>query len=210
MEKFHSQSSRWWDWAAIGLLLLLLHTLASRLLATSWTPFLNLIQAFTSMGFVIGAALAYSRFHRSTVRWLTFFYMLVLLPLIWTLVIDQDTSLEEQLLSVAGRLFFSTSDFLARRPVEDPLFFVAVMSVAFWITSSLSSFTLVRNQDYLGAILPGAIGLIIIQNYDHTIPGRLWFLAFFAFLALLLLGRLQFLQNKQSWRERRIFLSPDT
>jgi transglutaminase-like putative cysteine protease len=37
----------------------------------------------------------------------------------------------------------------------------------------------------------------------------LWFLAFFAFIALLLLGRLQFLQNKRSWRARRIFVSPD-
>jgi hypothetical protein len=93
--------------------------------------------------------------------------------------------------------------------VDDPLFFVAVMSIAFWIISSWAGFTLVRNQDYLGAVLPAAIGIIIIQNYDHGIPGRLWFLAFFAFIALLLLGRLHFLQNKQSWRERRIFLSPD-
>jgi hypothetical protein len=167
------------------------------------------MQTFTSMGFIIGAGLAYSRFHRSTVRWLTFFYMLLLLPLIWTLVIDQDTSLEEQLLSVAGRLFFSTSDFLARRPVEDPLFFVAIMSIAFWIISSWSGFTLVRNQNYLGAVLPSAIGLLIIQNYDNVNTSRLWFLAFFAFVALLLLGRLQFLQNKLSWLQRRVFLSPD-
>jgi transglutaminase-like putative cysteine protease len=209
MEKLHSEQSRWWDWAAIGLLLLLLQTLASRLLATSWTPFLNLIQTFTTMGLIIGAALGYSRFPRSTVRWLTFFYMLLLLPLMWTLVIDQDTSLEEQLLSVAGRLFFSTSDFMARRPVEDPLFFVAIMSIAFWIISSWSSFTLVRNQNYLGAVLPSAIGLLIIQNYDNVNTSRLWFLAFFAFVALLLLGRLQFLQNKLSWLQRRVFVSPD-
>ncbi len=58
-------------------------------------------------------------------------------------------------------------------------------------------------------MLPAAIGLIIIQNYDNGIAGRLWFLAFFAFIALLLLGRLQYLQNKNSWRARRIFLSPD-
>jgi transglutaminase-like putative cysteine protease len=209
MEKLSSQVSRWWDWGAIGLLLLLLHTLVSRLVATSWTPFLNLIQSFTSIAFVIGAALGYSRFHRGTARWLTFFYMLLMLPLIWTLVIDQDTSLEEQLLSVGGRLFFSTSDFLARRPVEDPLFFVAVMSIAFWIISSWSAFALVRNQNYLGAVLPAAIGLLIIQNYDNVNASRLWFLAFFAFIALLLLGRLQFLQNKLSWLQRRIFLSPD-
>jgi len=187
MENLHSQQSRWWDWAAVGLLLLLLQTTASRLLATTWTPFLYLVQTFTSLGFVIGTALGYSKFQRHTARWLTFFYMLILLPLQWTLVIDQDTSLEEQLFSVAGRLFFSTSNFVARRPVDDPLFFVAVMSIAFWIMSSWAGFTLVRNQNYLGAVLPAAISLLIIQNYDNASAGRLLFLALFAFLALLLL-----------------------
>ena len=210
MEKLHVPQSRWWDWAALGLLFVLLQTVASRLVATTWTPFLYLIQTFTYMGFVIGAVLGYSTFQRRTVRWLTFFYMIILLPLQWTLVIDQNASLEEQFASVGGRLFFSISDFLARRPVEDPLFFVALMSIVFWVISSWAGFTLVRNQNYLGAILPAAIGLIIIQNYDSAVAGRLWFLAFFAFVALLLLGRMQFLQNKQSWRERRIFLSPDT
>ena len=209
MEKLYVPQSRWWDWAAIGLHFILLQTVASRLVATTWTPFLYLTQTFTYMGFVIGTALGYSTFQRRTVRWLTFFYILVLLPLQWTLVIDQHASLEEQFASVGGRLFFATADFFARQPVEDPIFFVALMSIAFWIISSWAGFTLVRNQNYLGAILPAAIGLIIIQNYDSVAPGRLWFLALFAFIALLLLGRLQFLQNKQSWRERRIFLSPD-
>ena len=208
MEKSPSQP-RWWDWAAIGLHFVLLQTVASRLVSTTWTPFLYLIQTFTYMGFVVGTTLGYSTFHRRTVRWLTFFYMILILPLQWTLVIDQHASLEEQFSSVAGRLFFSLSDFFARRPVEDPLFFVALMSIAFWIISSWAGFLLVRNQNYLGAVIPSAIGLIIIQNYDSGAPGRLWFLAFFAFIALLLLGRLQFLQNKQSWRERRIFVSPD-
>ena len=210
MEKHQISQSRWWDWAAVGLHFLLLETVATRLVATSWTPFLYLVQTFTYMGFVIGTALGYSTFQRRMVRLITFFYMIVLLPLQWTLVIDQNTSLEEQLASVAGRLFFSIGDFFARRPVEDPLFFVALMSIALWIISSWAGFTLVRSQNYLGAVLPAAIGLIIIHNYDSSIASRLWFLALFAFLALLLLGRLQFLQNKQSWRERRIFVSPDT
>jgi len=209
MEKLHIQHSRWWDWAAVGLLFVLLQTVASRLVATTWTPFLYLIQTFTYMGFIVGTALGYSQFRRGTVRWLTFIYMLIMVPLQWTLVIDQQTSLEEQFASVAGRLYFSTSDFFARKPVEDPIFFVALMSITFWIISSWAAFTLVRNQNYLGSVLPAAIGLIIIQNYENSIPGRLWFLAFFAFIALLLLGRLQYLQNKSSWRERRIFLSPD-
>ncbi|HEX5943603.1 MAG TPA: transglutaminase-like domain-containing protein [Anaerolineales bacterium] len=209
MEKLHVPQSRWWDWAAVALLFVLLQTVASRLVATAWTPFLYLTQTFTYIGFVIGTALGYSTFHRRTVRLLNFVYMLIMVPLQWTLIIDQNASLEEQFASVGGRLYFSTSDFLTRQPVQDPIFFVALMSITFWIISSWAGFTLVRNQNYLGAILPAAIGLLIIQNYDGRVAGRLWFLAFFAFIALLLLGRLQFLQNKISWRQRRIFLSPD-
>jgi transglutaminase-like putative cysteine protease len=209
MEKSPSQQSRWWDWAAVSLLFFLLQTVASRLVATNWTPFLYLIQTFTYMGFVVGTALGYSVFQRRTVRWLTFFYMIILLPLEWTLIIDQQASLEEQFASVFGRLYFTTSEFVTRNPVDDPIFFVAIMSITFWIISSWAGFTLVRNQNYLGAVLPSAIGLLVIQNYDHSNASRLWFLAFFAFIALLLLGRLQFLQNKLSWRARRIFLSPD-
>jgi transglutaminase-like putative cysteine protease len=209
MEKLYVPQSRWWDWAAVGLHFLLLLTVASRLVATTWTPFLYLIQTFTYMGFVVGTALGYSTFQRRTVRWLTFFYMIIMLPLHWTLVIDQHASLEEQFASVGGRLFFAIVEFFARQPIDDPLFFVALMSIAFWIISSWAGFTLVRNQNYLGAVLPAAIGLIVIQNYDSGVAGRLWFLAFFAFIALLLLGRLQFLQHKLSWRARHIFVSPD-
>ena len=209
MEKSRVPQSHWWDWPAIGLQFMLLQTVASRLVTTAWTPFLSLTQTFTVLGFVIGVALGYSTLPRRTTRWLNIFYLLLLVPLQLTVIIDQNTSLEEQLLSVAGRLFFSTSNFATRQPVDDPLFFVAIMSIVFWVISSLSSFALVRNQDYLGAVLPAAIGLLIIQNYDRTITSRLWFLAFFGFIALLLLGRLHFLENKQLWRERRIFLSPD-
>jgi transglutaminase-like putative cysteine protease len=200
---------RWWDWASLGLLFLILETVASRLVATTWTPFLYLTQTVSYIAFIVGAALGYSRFPRRIAQWLSVFYMLLMLPLQWTLTIDQNTSLEEQLSSVGGRLFFSTTDFFARRPVNDPLFFVVIMTVVFWFISSWAAFTLVRNQNYLEAVLPPTIGLLIIQNYDRAIPSRLWFMAIVGFLALLLLGRLHFLQNRESWRERRIFLSPD-
>lgn len=208
MEK-SSVQSRWWDWPAIALLFILLQTVAARLVSTSWTPFLYLTQTCTYIGFVVGAALGYSQFQRRTVRWLTFFYMLIMLPLQWTLVIDQQVSLEEQLGSVAGRLFFSVSDFFAQRPVEDPFFFVAIMTITFWVISSSAGFQLTRRQNYLAAVLPAAIGLLVIQSYDNSVQGRVWILAFFAFIVLLLLGRLNFLQNQKSWRERRVFLSPD-
>ena len=150
------------------------------------------------MGAAIGLSLGYSQFQRRTARWISFFYMIIMLPLQWMLVIDQEVSLEEQLLSVGGRLLFSISEFFSRRPVEDPLFFIACMSIAFWIISASAGFTLLRQQNFLRVVLPSAVGMLIIQNYDNVAGGRLWFLAFFVFIALFLLGRLNFLQDQKT------------
>ena len=204
-----SRTLRWWDWSSIFLLFLLLETVASRLVTTNWTPFLFLGQTLTYFGFLIGTALGYTRYSPRTARWVSFLYMIIMLPLQWTLVIDQSASLEEQLLSVVGRLVYSFSEFFARRPVEDPLFFIALVTFAFWIIGSSAGFRLTRDQNYLMAVVPSAIALLVIQSYDNSVPGRIWIMAFYALTALLLLGRLNNLENKKSWRERRIFLSPD-
>ncbi|HMD81742.1 MAG TPA: hypothetical protein VKE92_10570, partial [Anaerolineales bacterium] len=79
MEK-SSEQSRWWDWPAILLLFLLLQTVAARLVATDWVPDLSLIQLFATMGVAIGLALGYSQFQRRTARWISFFYMIIMLP----------------------------------------------------------------------------------------------------------------------------------
>jgi transglutaminase-like putative cysteine protease len=205
--KNSSDASRWWDWSAVALLFVLLQVLASRLVSTSWTPYLYQTQVFASQGVVIGLILGYSRFQRRSARWLSFLYMLLLLPLQWTSIIDQRVSLEEQFASVWGRLSFSVTELIAQRPVEDPIFFVAIMSIVFWIISASAGYSLTRHQNYLRAVIPSAIGMLVIQQYD--LPGRVWVLAFYTFIALLLLGRLNFLQNKASWQTRRVFFSTE-
>lgn len=199
----------WWDWASIVLLYLLLQTVASRLVITTWTQYLYLVQGVASMGFVIGTVGGYSNLPRRTVRWLSFFYLIILLPLQWTRVIDQQVALEEQLISVLGRLLFSFSEFFSRRPVEDPLFFIAIMCVAFWVLSASAGFHLTRHQNFLASAIPSAIGILVIQNYDNGVAVRVWSLAFFVLFALLLLGRLNFLGQQKQWREKRVFLSPE-
>ena len=208
MEKISTRSG-WWDWPSVILLFILLQTTAARLVATNWTPNLPLIELFTFLGTIVGLSLGFSHFPRKTARWISFFYMLVLIPLQWTLVIDQEASLEEQLASVAGRLFHSLGEFFARRPVEDPLFFIACMSIVYWLISASAAFQLTRHQNFLRIVTPSAIGILIIQNYDNIGTGRLWFLAFFVFIALFLLGRLNFLQDQKHWRQQRVFLSPE-
>ncbi|HEU0294760.1 MAG TPA: transglutaminaseTgpA domain-containing protein [Anaerolineales bacterium] len=208
MKKSHVQLY-WWDWPSITLLFILIYTLASRLLITDWTKYLNFTQISATFGLVIGLALGYSQFQPRIARWISFGYMVMMLPIIWIRVIDEQVAVDERLLSVGGRLLFSFGEFFARRPVEDPLFFVAIMSVAFWVISASAAFNLTRHQNFLAIVLPSAIGMLVIQNYDNLFSSRLWFLAFFIFIALCLLGRLNFLQKQQQWRERRVFLSPE-
>lgn len=199
----------WWDWISIAILFIIVETSASRLVTTNWTTFLFLGQTVAYIGFTVGTALGYTRFPPRLSRWISFLYMIIFLPLQWTLVIDQTVSLEEQFLSVGGRLFVSYSDLFARRPVEDPIFFITVITLGFWIIGASAGFQLVRKQNYLAAVVPSAVALLMIQSYDNSREGRILIIAFFAFMALLLLGRLQHLTNRQSWRERHIFLSPD-
>ena len=208
MEK-SSEPTRWWDWPAIGLLFMLLQLVAARLVATDWTDRLGMLQFITTMAYFIGLALGYSQFRPRTARWLSFFYMIVLLPLQWTTIFDKDIAIEERLLSVGGRLIFSTGEFFARKPVEDPLFFLAAMSIAFWAISASAGFRLTREQHFLAVVLPAATGLLILQHYDNRIAGRLWFLGAFFFGALFLLGRLNFLRDKKHWQQKRVFLSPE-
>ena len=208
MKKSHPQPY-WWDWPAVTLLFILLHVLASRLVTTEWTSNLSFIQTSTSMGIVIGLALGYSQFKRKTAHWISFGYLVIMLPLIWTRVINEQVELDERLLSVAGRLLYSISEFFSRRPVDDPLFFVAIMCVTFWVISASAGFSLTRHQNFLATVIPSAIGILVIQHYDNVASGRVWFLAFFTFIALFLLGRLNFLEDQKHWRDKRVFLSPE-
>lgn len=203
-------SSRWWDWASIVLLFFLVETAASRLVSTNWTKFLYLGQTAAYIGFTVGAALGYSRFSKRASRWISFLYMLLYLPLLWTLLVDQKASLEEQFLKMGGRVAAAYADFLAGRPVDDAIFFISLITLGFWMIGASAAFQLVRRQHYLAAVMPSAVVLLVIQSYDNFQQGRIWFIAFFFLLALFLLGRLTFLANRASWRERRIFLSPDT
>ncbi|MFN8405725.1 MAG: hypothetical protein U0V48_19545, partial [Anaerolineales bacterium] len=202
-------SVHWWDWTSVVLLLLLLETLAARLIATEWTPSLWLIRGFTWMGAIIGLSLGYSTIPQRRARWLSFFYMLFMLPLQWTTIIKGPVALEEKLSSVGGRILFSFSELFARRPVEDPLFFIAIMSVIFWVLSASAGYQLTRRQNFIAAAVPSMFGILIIQNYDNITRGRIWVIAFFIMLALLLLGRMNFLREQKRWKDKHIFLSPE-
>ena len=195
---------RRWDWPSTALLVFMLQVATARLVVTSWTDFLFFSQTLAALGLFLGLALGYSYFKRKTVILLTLGYSVILIPWQFTLAIE-DALLSERLASVGGRLFFALTQFFQREPVEDGLLFVAFIATLAWFLSLASGYWWTRHENYLAATLPGGVFILVIHLYDQFFSSRIWILAIYIFLALLLLGRLYYLKNREAWHERRVF-----
>ena len=199
-----SSSARHWDWPSAILLMFMLQVATARLVVTRWTDFLFFSQTLAALGLFLGLALGYSYFQRRTVVLLALGYSIMLIPWQLTLAIE-DVLLSERLASVGGRLLFSIGQFLHQEPVDDGLLFVAFISIVAWLVSLVSGYWWTRHQNYLVAVLPGGVFTLVIHLYDQFFTSRIWIFAIYLFLAILLLGQLYYLKNRESWRERRVF-----
>ncbi len=204
------KSSRFWDAPTAALLLLLIQIPALRLVITDWTIYLYFSQTLAFFGAVIGLALGVSRFQSRSAFWLGAAYSLAVIPLQLIGAVEIEAPLLEKLGIVIGRLFFSLDQFIVQKPVDDPLFFVALISVAFWMLALTSGYWLTRQGNVLAALTLAGLATLIIQAYDSFFPSRLWLMAGFSFIALLMLGRIHFVREKEGWNLRRVFLSPDS
>lgn len=202
-------TSRRWNWPSVVLLLLMLQVATARLVITRWTEFLFFAQTLSALGLFLGLALGYSHFKRRAVILFTIAYSVILVPWQLTLAID-DELLSARLASVGGRLYFALVQFFQREPVQDGLLFVAFISLLVWFLSIASGYWWTRHENYLAAVLPGGIFILVIHLYDQFFGSRIWLLAVYLLLAMLLLGHQYYLKNRESWRERRIFMMQES
>jgi transglutaminase-like putative cysteine protease len=190
-------------------LFFLLQAAAARLVMTDWAPYLYFTQTLGALGVILGLALGVSSFGRRGVRRLAVLYSLVILPWQMTLAVEAQSSFADRLASIGGRLWFSTVQFVTRQPVEDAIFFVAFVSLVFWVVSVAAGYALARHENYLAAVLPGGLITVLVQVYDFYIPVRVWGFALYAFLALILLGRLYLNHNRLIWHQKRMFVTTE-
>lgn len=197
------------DWLSALLILTAILTASARLVATDWTPFLYFTETMALLGALLGLALGISRFSRRAVGWLGFAYTVVLLPWQMTASTGRGLPLAERLVVLGERLGAALALLFQRKPVEDTILFLAFVTLGFWLVGLLSGYHLTRHGNYPAAVLPAGAAIVIVQLYDTVSPPRLWFLAVYMFISLLLLGRMNFLNNRAAWAKRRIFQMPD-
>jgi transglutaminase-like putative cysteine protease len=193
-----------WDWMSIILLVFMLQAAAARLVLTDWTEFLIFAQSLATLGTILGIALGYSIFQRRTLWILILGYSLTLIPWQMTVAIKAEI-LSEKLISVGGRFWNVIQAIVRNEPVLDGLPFVIFISTVLWALGIASGYWYIRHNNFLAGALPGLVFLLIIHQYDPYFPRRNWLLGAYLLLGLMLLGRYYYLQNRESWRERRVF-----
>jgi transglutaminase-like putative cysteine protease len=206
MEK---SAARKLDWISAGLLFLLLQVASARLVTTDWAPFLYWTETMAGVATVLGLALGSSRFRRGAVVALAAGYTAVILP--WQLTVSSSgDELLDRLTQVGGILAVSFSQFLHRQPVKDTLFFLFFVCLAFWLIGLAAGYWLARHGRVLGSIAVAGAALLFIQAYGNYQRLGSWWLALYVLLAVLLAGRMHFVQQKQEWARDRVFVSEES
>jgi transglutaminase-like putative cysteine protease/drug/metabolite transporter superfamily protein YnfA len=115
----------------------------------------------------------------------------------------------ERVFSMVGRVSLVIQDILARRDVQDNLFFLLMMAILFWIFGVYAGFQLVRNGSVWKAVLPAGLILLIFHIFDALIESRDWYIPVYIFLSLMLLARVHFLKQRRKWEDKRTHIPSD-
>ncbi len=200
---------RAWDWPIVVLVALLVYVSAARLSITGWATGLVKVEMVSILGTLLGLSLGVSQFRKAALRWLFAGYSVMILPWVLGGMIQGERAIFGQLASLAGRLVATNVSFWRGEPVTDSLFFVTTMCILFWFIAAFSGYQVLRHSSALGGIIPATLPLLVAQYYDSSETGRIWIMGFFFLLAILLVGRLNFIENRKRWQKKHIFVGDE-
>jgi transglutaminase-like putative cysteine protease len=203
------QPERFWDLQSAALVVVLVQIAALRLEFTDWTPFLSVSQTLGLLGVLLGLALGYTVLYPRTVRGFGLAYGLIVIPAQLVMLVERTDKLYFDLDVILFRLYNSVDLLFQSQPVYDPLFFITIVSIGFWCIGLSAGYQLTRHQNFLAITLPAGVVMLVVQVYDAWASLRVWLLAVYIFIALVLLGRLYFFQNKIGWKAKHVFFTSD-
>lgn len=201
---------RQWDWYAVFLLLTMVSTAAVRLSVTDWTSGIGYVEMVATLGVILGVTLGYSQFGRRSVWWLALSFTVIVIPWQMAHVVTGETTVPGILGQEWTRLGAALQQIAARQPVYDPIFFITVISSLYWWIGLYCGYRLIRGTHLFSIILPPTIPALIVQYYDGNEAGRIWILAFYFVLLLLLMGRINTLRSREKWASKRVFSGSDS
>ncbi len=198
--------ARLWDFPSAAVLVLILLTVGRRLFATNWALGLETAIILVLTGVGLGLALGFSKFKQRTVFWLTFGYSIPIVIMVLGGSLYHGISWLERLSNLSDRLAYAVYLFITKQPVHDTGLFVVFIALVFWTIGLMAGYAMTRHGNFIGAVVPAGVVLLIIQLYDPGRESNDTYLAVYFFLCLLFLGRMTYVQRRRFWKEQRLSL----
>ncbi len=183
---------------------------SQRLYSTNWTTGLGIVLLFSLLGTFLGLALGLSKFKLPVVVLLAVGYSLILLPMLIVWNRNETMPWMLRLVSLADQLAISLVQLFTAQPVEESTLFIVFACIVYWIIGLIAGYRLMRYGSFAAAVVPAGVVLVIIQLFDMRIGDRVFILAVYVFLCLLLLGRLSYVRKRSLWKEKRVWVSAES
>ena len=197
------------DLIILVLVAILMATSAVSMKQADWTDALGILSSIALLGVLSGALLSNSRFP----SWVAFLfstcYGLFVVGAQLIRSTDPFMLLHERILSIFSRIGFSIQVLIQSKPNDDPLMFVALMGLYFWICGSYAAWNIFRRKRYWLTILPAGIGLLI-NAYFYFGPIHVdFYVAFYVFVSLLLAMWFDQTRRQALWESIRAQVPPN-
>ncbi|MDX9993226.1 MAG: transglutaminaseTgpA domain-containing protein [Anaerolineales bacterium] len=197
------------DWQIALLFLFVITLVSGRLVMTRWTDDLILAQGAAILGGMLGLALGASQFSVKIRGWLAAAYTPLLLTWILLGMVPGAEDLSTRLASLGGRVGYGIGQLVNAEEVADPLLFVAFASLILWLIGLVSGQAIQQPGRLLAGLLPPTLLIFLIQYYDGYPASRIWMVAVYLGVILLVIGRKNYLKNEKEWREKGVFTGPE-
>ncbi len=201
----NSLVKRWWDpWVAVFSVAAVV-LVGARLWATEWTGNLHTLMFLAFFAGVAGLALGVAQFSPLTIAIFSLVYGAYYSTWLFGTTLEKNLTWHERIVNILGwRLQNAVLQFFRGETVADPILFLTLMAVIIWLISFLTTFIIVRKGAVWPVLVTLIVSLFIIGHYDQNSAYNTSFLMIFLFFSFMLVGRVSFLHNKQSWQAEGI------
>jgi transglutaminase-like putative cysteine protease len=193
------RSPRWFDWYGLIFLTLALGFSTGRLEITGWVENLNEVDTSLYLGFILGIAIGFSGFRRRTAIWMGLFYGVI--NVFWQIgrLMSSHVAWIDRLMITINRLGYSGYSLFNHRAVSDPILFLTLMLILFWVVGFFGGFEFLRSGKPWGALATAALCVLIIDQYPPQPPDRVFINGAFFLFGILFIGRTYFLLTRKEW-----------
>ena len=197
MKKPHLRSL---DWVAATCIFILFILASSRLGLTKWADHLDVVGWWLFFGAVLGFLLGRLRVHWLVITPLSIVLSAILFALSFVFMLSEMAGFVPKILDVWTRINTTAAQLLGNQPVTDSILFLLIVGIIFWIVGVITGLSIMRSGNpWIPLILLG-LGVLVIEHYQPD-PRRMFYSWAYAFICIVLLGRLFFLKLRQEITE---------